>query len=82
MSGMSNLLSINVAAVLERYGIKGNWLGLGDANEDGAMGLVAELEALAQTALSGACGSSPFGVMARPARISGARRKLGTVTRE
>ena len=80
-NGISLLLSINVDDVLERHGIKGNWLGLGDKDENGLMGIVAELEAIVQAAFSEACGH-PLAVMARPARISEARKILGKVTRE
>jgi hypothetical protein len=74
-NGPANLLSVRVADILKNYGVRGNWLDLGWA---GQTGLVAELEAVAQTALRQACGGAN-GVAARPARISKARRTLGKV---
>src|SRR5262249_14820692 len=72
--------SVNVADLLKKHGVRGNWLQLGDETEHGAMGPVAELEALAQTAFRQACGDQAA-VMARPARISKARKTLGKVHR-
>jgi hypothetical protein len=77
LNGTANLLSVEVANVLSKYGIRGNWLDPGWA---GNTGLVAELEAMAQTALRLACGEAN-GVAARPARISKARKTLGKVHR-
>ena len=77
LNGAANLLSVEVADVLSKYGIRGNWLDPGWA---GNTGLVAELEAVAQTALRQACGEAN-GVAARPARISRARKTLGNVHR-
>jgi hypothetical protein len=77
LNGAANLLSVEVAAVLSKYGIRGNWVDPGWA---GNTGLVAELEAIAQTALRQACGEAS-GVAARPARISKARTILGKVHR-
>ena len=80
VSGPACLLSVNVADLLQKHGVRGNWLQLGDEKEHGAMGPVAELEAIAQTALRQACGKEAA-VMARPARISKARKTLGKVHR-
>jgi hypothetical protein len=77
LNGPANLLSANVADVLRKYGIRGNWL---DPSWAGQTGPVAELEAIAQTALRQACGGSN-GVSARPARITRARKTLGKVNR-
>src|SRR5262245_61701958 len=73
VSGPVNLLSVNVADLLRKNGLRGSWLQPGDDEEQGAMGLVAELEAIAQTAFREACGEQA-GVMARPARITKARK--------
>ena len=75
LNAPANLLSVRVADVLGKYGIRGNWLDLGWAGQTGP---VADLEAVAQTALRQACGGAN-GVVARPARISEARRTLGKV---
>jgi hypothetical protein len=80
VSGPANFLSVNVADLLEEYGVLGNWLRPGDDEEHGAIGPVAELEAIAQTAFREACGEE-VGVMARPARITEARKRLGKVHR-
>src|SRR5215813_1485221 len=80
MSGPACLLSVNVADLLREHGLRGNWLQLGDDEEHGPVGPVAELEAIAQTAFRQACGEQ-VGVMARPARISKARKTLGKVHR-
>jgi hypothetical protein len=80
VSGPANLLSVNVADLLAKYGVLGNWLRPGDDEEDGAIGPVAELEAICQTAFRVACGERA-GVMARPARITEARKTLGKVHR-
>ena len=53
--GPANLLSVGVADVLRKHQIGGSWLGGGTEEEDGQMGIVAELEAVAQTALREAC---------------------------
>jgi hypothetical protein len=79
-NGPANLLSVNVADVLDKYGVRGNWLGRGDGEEDGPIGPVAELEAIAQAAFREAC-NKQGGAMARPARISKARKILGKVHR-
>ena|SRR5262245_47520893 len=80
VSAPASLLSVNVADLLRKHGVLGNWLQLGDKQEYGAIGPVAELEAIAQTALREACGEQAA-VMARPARISKARKTLGKVHR-
>jgi hypothetical protein len=108
-ASVAALLSVNVADLLKKEGLRGNWLQLGDDKEHGPIGLVAELEAIAQTAFRQAthrlqrhlggelprqtelekvvCSdesagqSKQAGVMARPARISKARRILGKVFR-
>jgi hypothetical protein len=74
-NGPASVLSVRVADILKNYGIRGNWLDLGWAGQTGP---VAELEAVAQTALRQACGGAK-GVAARPARISKARTTLGKV---
>jgi hypothetical protein len=74
-------LAIDIADILSDECLRGNWLAPGDDEEDGVPGLVAELEAIAQTAFKQACGSD-IGIAARPARITEARRLLGKVTRE
>jgi hypothetical protein len=78
--GPANLLSVKVDDLLKAHGLRGNWLQLGDDEEQGTIGLVAELEAIAQTAFRGACGKQA-GVMARPARITKAGKTLGKVHR-
>jgi hypothetical protein len=75
LNAPANLLAVRVADVLDKYGIRGNWL---DSGWAGQTGPVADLEAVAQTALRQACGGTN-GVMARPARISEARKTLGKV---
>jgi hypothetical protein len=77
--GNESFLSIGVADILKAHGIRGNWLGCGDETEDGEPGLVAEIEAVALTALRQASDQSAPGVMARPARINDARKRLGKV---
>src|SRR5262245_17453308 len=77
-ASVAALLSVNVADLLKKEGLRGNWLQLGD--DEGPVGPVAELEAIAQTAFRQACGEQ-VGVMARPARISKARKTLGKVHR-
>src|ERR1035437_4712635 len=68
--GPAILLSVNVADLLQKHNIRGNWVDLSWA---GKTGPVAELEAIAQTAFREAC-DKQGGVMARPARISKARK--------
>jgi hypothetical protein len=80
MSGAANLLSVNVDDLLREHGLRGNWRLPGDDEEQGPIGLVAELEAIAQTAFREACGEQA-GVMARPARITEAHKMLGKVHR-
>jgi hypothetical protein len=79
-ASVAALLSVNVADLLMKEELRGNWLQPGDDEEDGHIGLVAELEAITQTAFREACGEQA-GVMARPARISKARKTLGKVHR-
>jgi len=79
-ASVAALLSVNVADLLKKEGLRGNWRQLGDDEEDAPIGLVAELEAIAQTAFREACGDQAA-VMARPARISEARKMLGKVHR-
>ncbi len=76
-----NILSIDVADILSGEGVRGNWLAPGDEQEDGAIGLVAELEAIAQTAYKQASGAD-IGTAARPARVTEARKLLSKITRE
>jgi hypothetical protein len=73
-------LSVNLADLLKKHGVLGNWLRPGDDEEHGTIGAVAELEAIAQSAFREACGEQA-GVMARPARITKARKTLGKVHR-
>jgi hypothetical protein len=80
VSAAANLLSVNVDDLLREHGLRGNWLQLGDDAEQGAIGPVAELEAIVQTAFREACGEQAA-VMARPARISTAHKTLGKVHR-
>src|SRR5262249_6117509 len=80
VSAPACLLSVNVADLLEKHGVLGNWLHPGDDEEHGTIGPVAELEAIAQSAFRQACGEQ-VGVMARPARITNARKTLGKVHR-
>src|SRR5262245_21918793 len=80
VSGPASLLSVNVADLLKKQGVLGNWLRLADEEEHGTTGAVAELEAIAQSAFREACGEQA-GVMARPARITKARKTLGKVHR-
>jgi hypothetical protein len=63
-----------------KHEIRGNWLGGGTEEEDGQLGIVAELEAVALAALREAC-KIDKGVVARPARISEARKLLGKIER-
>jgi hypothetical protein len=79
-ASVAALLSVNVADLLKKEGLRGNWLQPGDNEEDGRIGPVAELEAITQTAFREACGEQ-VGVMARPARISKASKTLGKVHR-
>src|SRR4051794_14476028 len=65
-NGPANLLSARVADILQKHGIRGNWLGAGTEEEDGQLGTVAELEAVALAALREAC-KIDKGVLARPA---------------
>jgi hypothetical protein len=76
-----NVLSVDVIRIFKDVGVRGNWLAPGDDQEDGVPGPVAEIEAIAQTAYKEACGLEG-GILARPARISEAGKKLGKVTRE
>jgi hypothetical protein len=78
--GPANLLSVNVADILMKHKIRGSWLGAGTEEEDGQMGIVAELEAVALAAFREAC-ETEVGVLARPARISEARKMLGKIKR-
>lgn len=78
--GPSNLLSIEIEEVLKNSGISGNWLLPGDDKEDGAIGPIAEIEAIAQTAFRQSCGKERA-AMARPARITDARKRLGPLIR-
>jgi hypothetical protein len=80
VSGAANLLTVNVDDLLREHGLRGNWRLPGDDEEQGPIGLVAELEAIAQTAFREACGEQA-GVMARPARITEAHKMLGKVHR-
>lgn len=85
--GPTNLLSVNVADMLMKHNIRGSWLGGGTEEEDGQIGIVAELEAVALAAFREACAikagaiARAAGAMARPARISEARKMLGKIER-
>ena len=80
LDGSANVLSVVIADILGAHGIRGNWLLPGDEEEGGLMGAVAEIEAILQSALQEARGSDNV-AMARPARISKARKTLGKVHR-
>jgi hypothetical protein len=67
--------SVNVADILKKHGVQGNWQAW-----PGNAGPVAELEAVAQTAYRMACGGK-VGALTRPARISEARKTLGDIHR-
>jgi hypothetical protein len=81
LDGSANILSVVVADILKEHGVRGNWLLPGDEEEDGLMGSVAELEAILQTELGLARGKENAAI-ARPARISNARKTLGKVHRD
>ena len=81
VSAPASLLAVNVADLLQKHGVRGNWLQLVDEEEYGAMGPVAEIEAIAQTAFREVCGEQAAAT-ARPARISKARKTLGKVHRK
>ena len=74
-SGPEMLLSANVADVLKKHGVQGNW-----QTWPGQAGPVAEIEAVAQSAFRIACGGK-VGTLTRPARITEARRTLGNIYR-
>jgi hypothetical protein len=78
VDGPEKLLAVRIADVLMKHEIRGNWVGLGDHEEDGQMGIVAEVEAIALSALREAQGADPS-VTCRPARISESRKILGKV---
>jgi hypothetical protein len=80
VDGPEKLLAVIIADVLMKHGIRGNWVGPGDQEEDGEMGIVAELESIAQSALRQAQGEDRT-VTCRPARISEGRKILGKVFR-
>jgi hypothetical protein len=80
VDGLEKLLAVLLADVLKKHGVRGNWVGPGDEEEDGEIGIVAELESIAQSALREAQGEDP-GVTCRPARISEGRKILGKVFR-
>jgi hypothetical protein len=81
LDGSANVLSVVVADILGAHNLAGNWLLPGDDTEDGVMGPVTEIEAILQTALREARGHGDA-AMARPARVSRARKTLGKVHRE
>lgn len=74
-NGAEMLLSANVADILKKHGVQGNW-----QTWPGQAGPVTELEAVTQTAFRMACGGK-IGALTRPARISEARKTLGNVHR-
>jgi hypothetical protein len=80
VDGSEKLIAVLVPEVLGRLGIRGSWLGQGDETEDGEIGIVSELESVAQAALHQARGKDR-GSMPRPARTSEARKILGKVFR-
>ena len=80
VSGPVNLLSVNVDDLLGKHGVRGNWLQFDADKEQRAIGSVAELETIAQTAFREACGEQAA-AMARPARITTAHKTLGKVHR-
>jgi hypothetical protein len=80
LDGAKNILSAVVADILGEHGVRGNWLLPGDEEEDGAAGPVAEIETILQSALEEANGGQ-VSTVARPARVSKARKTLGKVHR-
>ena len=80
VSGPASVLSVNVDDLLREHGLRGNWLQPGDNEEQGAIGPIAEVEAIAQTAFREAC-DEQVASMARPARITKAHETLGKVRR-
>ena len=80
VDGPSNLLSLDVEDALKSAGISGNWMLPGDEEADGVIGPVAEIEAIAQAAFRDACGLAKP-TAPRPARITDAGKRLGSVTR-
>jgi hypothetical protein len=76
VDGPEKLLAVLVPEVLERHSVRGNWL----QGDNGEIGIVAELEAVAQAALRQAR-KQDRETMARPARASEARRMLGKIYR-
>ncbi|OJU28323.1 MAG: hypothetical protein BGN91_13145 [Nitrobacter sp. 62-13] len=74
-NGTAMLLSVNVADLLDKHGIQGNW-----QQWPGHAGPVTELEAIAQTAFHLAC-DGDVGSLTRPARTSEARKTLGNIHR-
>lgn len=80
VDGPFNLLSVDVEDALKSAGISGNWMLPGDEEADGVIGPVAEIEAIAQAAFRDACGLAKP-TAARPARLTGARKRLGSVIR-
>ncbi|WP_426437532.1 hypothetical protein [Bradyrhizobium genosp. P] len=76
VDGAEKLLAVRVPEILRGHGVRGNWLE-GDAGE---IGIVAELEAVAQAALRQAR-KEQRETHSRPARTSEAGRILGKVHR-
>jgi hypothetical protein len=80
VDGPEKLLAVIIGDVLMKHGIRGNWVGIGDQEEDGEIGIVAELESIAQSAYRQSQGKDP-GTICRPARITEGRKILGKVFR-
>lgn len=72
VDGPEKLLAVRVPEILQRHGVRGNWR----QGDDGDLGIVAELEAVAQAALRQARNQERE-TMSRPARSSEARKLLG-----
>lgn len=76
VDGPEKLVAVLVPEILKKHGVRGNWL----QGDSGEIGLVAELEAVAQAALRRAR-KQERETMSRPARTSEARGILGNVHR-
>lgn len=76
VDGPEKLLAVLIPEFLKKHGIRGNWL----QGDSGEIGIVAELEAVAQAALRRARNQGRE-TMSRPARTREAGRILGKVHR-
>jgi hypothetical protein len=77
VDGAEKLLAARIPQVLKDHGVRGNWL----QGDDGEIGIVSEIEAVAQGALRQAR-KQERQTMSRPARTSDARKLLGNVYRD